>query len=290
MFLFIFCHFSTLKITNWAYVTSNGMSYLQEPELKEQYVISKLRKIRRFAFVSSGRFELYFEQWKDLEGTSFFLSSSPTLHGAVCVYTQNLFIQIKPRFAAVRVGNEMYQRHLTTVSKSNVSIFLHAPAPIWCVTFPPWRAHHAYYCLLFWETPHHESEMPGFHRTSVPTRASHTAAVTAKADPLHERGKKKTCSLLPLDYTTPVLSPRRQRPTSKCQLSQELSPLFPQRKMSDGWWFSALWFHRSGDRTVCESVSQFDKWGIIMKMAFWERKVKAHFSCGRSAETAKDNV
>lgn len=123
MFLFIFCHFSTLKITNWAYVTSNGMSYLQEPELKEQYVISKLRKIRRFAFVSSGRFELYFEQWKDLEGTSFFLSSSPTLHGAVCVYTQNLFIQIKPRFAAVRVGNEMYQRHLTTVSKAMFQYF-----------------------------------------------------------------------------------------------------------------------------------------------------------------------
>lgn len=152
------------------------------------------------------------------------------------VYTQNLCTQIKPCFAAVRSWNEMYQRHLTTVSKAMFQYFAcsgsHMVCYISALKSPP--------CILLssilgdslpcraW------SEMPGFHRTSVPTRASNTAAVTAKADPRHKR-MGGGGSLLPLDDTTPVLSPRRRRPTSKCQLSQELSPLFPQRKMSDGW-------------------------------------------------------
>ena len=114
--------------------------------------------------------------------------------------------------------------------------------------------------FYFWETPCRgvcRVECKGFTERLCPPGPSHTAAVSDKADPLHKRKrkkKKKTCSLLPPDCqpSTPVLSLRRKCPTSKCQPSQELSPLFPQRKMSDGWWFSALWFHRSGDRTVWE--------------------------------------
>lgn len=67
---------------------------------------------------------------------------------------------------------------------------------------------------------------------------------------LSTTGKKKNLFSARSQPTTPVLSLRRKRPTSKCQLSQELLPLFPLWKMSDGGWFSALWFHRSGDRTV----------------------------------------
>ncbi len=134
---------------------------------------------------------------------------------------------------------------------------LHVPAPIWCVTFPPWRAHHAYYCLLFWETPHCavcRVKCRGFTKRLCPPGLA-TQQLWLIKRILSTR--EKTCSRLPLDSqpTTPVLSLRHKRPTSKCQLSQELSPLFPQRKMSDGWWFSALWFHRSGDRTVWEGYS-----------------------------------
>lgn len=50
--------------------------------------------------------------------------------------------------------------------------------------------------------------MPGFHRTSVPTRASHTAAVTAKADPLHEREEKKKLVLCSLSTTQLLSCPR----------------------------------------------------------------------------------
>ncbi len=131
---------------------------------------------------------------------------------------------------------------------------LHAPAPIWCVTFPPWRAHHAYYCLLFRETPCRA--VCGVNCRAFTGRLCPPGPATRQLWLIKRilSAREKTCSLLPPDAqpTAPALSLRRKRPTSKCQLSQELSPLFPQWKMSDGWWFSALWFHRSGDHTMRE--------------------------------------
>lgn len=87
--------------------------------------------------------------------------------------------------------------------------------------------------------------------------------------PWEKKKNYKICSLLPLSYTTLVPSQRYRRPTFKCQFSQELLRLFSLAKNVR---FSAVRFHGSGDRIVWEiyTVSQFDKWGIIMKMAFSE--------------------
>lgn len=94
---------------------------------------------------------------------------------------------------------------------------LHAPAPIWCVTFPPWRTHHAYYCLLFWETPCRavcRVKCRGFTKRLCPPGLA-TQQLWLIKRILSTR--EKTCSRLPLDSqpTTPVLSPRRKRPTSQ---------------------------------------------------------------------------
>lgn len=140
----------------------------------------------------------------------------------------------KPRFAAVAGRNERYQRRLTTVSKAISQYFpcsgSHMACYISSLKSPP--------CILLssilGDSPPLavSTETWGFHR--MPTRVSLTAAA-AKADPPREREreeddkkKKNKCSPLPLDDSTPVPSLRRRRPTSKCQLSQELSPLFPQ--------------------------------------------------------------
>lgn len=185
------------------------------------------------------------------------LSSGPTLHKAVCLYPELMYSKKSLLCGPSESGMKAISgiRQLCLRQCFNI---LYAAAPIWCVTFPPWRAHHAYYCLLFWETPRRavcRVKCKGFtERLCPPGPATQQLWLIKRILSTQE---KKTCSPLPLDSqpTTPVLSLRRKRPTSKCQLSQELSPLFPQRKMSDGWWFSALWFHRSGDRTVWERYS-----------------------------------
>lgn len=104
----------------------------------------------------------------------------------------------------------------------------------------------------------------------VPTRASHTAAVTDKADPFHRR---KTCSLLPLDSqtTVPVLSPGTNVQLLNANSVRSYRHYFPSEKCRmDG---DFLLYDFTGVVTVqCEidTLSQFDKWGIIMKMAFWK--------------------
>lgn len=86
-------------------------------------------------FVKNGRF------WK----THHFLSSSPTLHKAVCVYPELMYSK-----KSLLCGSGMKAiRGIRQLCLKQCFNILHAPAPIWCVTFPPWRAHHAYYCHLF---------------------------------------------------------------------------------------------------------------------------------------------
>lgn len=169
------------------------------------------------------------------------------------VHTQNGCIQRNPCLAAVRVRKESYQPHQTTVSKAMFQYFACSSSHMVCyissLKCPP--------CILLSSILRDSllrgvwSEMQGFHQMSVPTRASPTAAVTDEVDPSPQE-KNTFFTLLPLQtqLRTHVLSPRRKRPTSKCQLSQDLSPLFPQWKMSDGWWFSALWIHKKWECTV----------------------------------------
>lgn len=80
------------------------------------------------------------------------LSSGPTLHEAVCVYPELMYSKKSLLCGPSESGMKAISgiRQLCLRQCFNI---LYAPAPIWCVTFPPWRAHHAYYCLLFWETP-----------------------------------------------------------------------------------------------------------------------------------------
>lgn len=82
-----------------------------------------------------------------------FLSSSPSFNKAVWMYIPRIDA-FKEILALQLSESEMKAiiriRQLCLKQCFNI---LHAPAPIWCVTFPPWSVHHAYYCLLFWETP-----------------------------------------------------------------------------------------------------------------------------------------
>lgn len=81
-----------------------------------------------------------------------FWSSSCTLHGAACAHPEFIYsshnLALQPSQAGMKGISGVWQLCL----KQSLNIFC-ALAPIWPVTFPPWRAHHAYYCLLFWETP-----------------------------------------------------------------------------------------------------------------------------------------
>lgn len=87
--------------------------------------------------------------WK----THHFLSSSPTFNKAVRMYIPR--IDAFKEILALQLsesGMKAISRIRQLCLKQCFNI-LHAPAPIWCVTCPPWSVHHAYYCLLFWETP-----------------------------------------------------------------------------------------------------------------------------------------
>lgn len=98
---------------------------------------------------------------------------------------------------------------------------LQTDAPIWCFTSPSRRPHHAYYCLLFWETPCQavcRVKCRDFTKRLYPTGPVPQQLWLIKRirSTTGEKKRKKTCSLLPLDSqpTTSVFSLRHKRPTS----------------------------------------------------------------------------
>lgn len=204
--------------------------------------------------------------------THHFMSSSPTLHRAVCIHPEFIYSKKSLLSWLSESGMKAISSIRQLCLKQCFNI-LHAPAPIWCVTFPPWRAHHAYYCLLFWETPCRavcRVKCWGFtERLCPPGPATQQLWLIKRILSTREKKTSLLCSLstlnpqllscpwganVQLPNANSVRSYRHYFPSEKCQMDGDF-----------------LLYDFTGVVTVqCErdTLSQFDKWGIIMKMAF----------------------
>lgn len=180
MLLFIFVPFFCLFVL---FFTQNTSLYIRDPE---QFWSGENSGVFCLDILSAGL--NHARIWNPHP----FQSSSRTLHGAACAYPECIYsnqnLALRPSQAGMKGISGVWQLCL----KQSLNIF-HALAPIWPVTFPPWRAHHAYYCLLFWETPRRSLcrlKRGGF--TECPPGSASQQLLLKQILPARERAKKTT--------------------------------------------------------------------------------------------------
>lgn len=220
------------------------------------------------------------------------MSSSPTFHKAVCMCIPRIdAFKEKTALRLSESGMKAISR-IRQLCLKQCFIILHAAAPIWCVIFLPWRVHHAYYCLLFWETPHCtvcRVNCRGFTKRLCPPGPAPQQLWLIKWI-LSTREKLVLCSLstlnpkllscprganVQLPNANSVRTYRHYFPSEKCQMDGDF-----------------LLYEFTRILTVqCEKYSVL-VWevGHNNENGCLKTKVKPHFISGRSSETAKDSV